>query len=46
MKGYFSSCIDYFKLGGYNFHNIKELVIKTPNDRCNISHQITTNASR
>ena len=39
MKVYLLFCIEYFKLRGYIFHEIIELVIETLNNKCNMAYQ-------
>ena len=39
IKGYLLYWIDYYKLQGYGFRNINELIIKTFSDKCNITDE-------
>ena len=39
IKSYFSYWIDYYKLQGYGFCNIYEMIIKTIGDKCNMTHK-------
>ena len=39
MKSYLLNWIEYYKLGGYNFYNNRELVIETLNHKCNMTYE-------
>ena len=39
IKGYLLYCIEYYKLQGYGFCNINEMIIKTISDKYNITYK-------
>ena len=39
IKSYLLYWIDYYKLQGYSFCNINEMIIKTISDKCNITNE-------
>ena len=39
IKSYSINWIDYYKLQGYCFCNIDEMIIKTNSDNCNMTHK-------
>ena len=39
IKSCLLSRIDYYKIQGYVFCNINEMIIKTTNDKCNMTHK-------
>ena len=39
LKIYLLNCISYYILQGYKFHNIKQMIIRTISDRCNMTYK-------